>query len=103
MGIKPMDFDDDFSSLNTKDILLTYAKKIYESIAEKPIDFEIEVDDQGLMKIYNALEKDGNLLINIIDTVKLRAIYLTDDEYEMENKQGIGSNFNRSSRSYLTH
>lgn len=94
---------DEFDDLNTREILLAYSKKVYTDLTGEPIDFEVEIDDCGIMKIYNALEKDGSLMINIINTVKLRAAYLTDEEYELENKQGIGSNLNRSARSYVTH
>lgn len=98
------DFDtDEFSGLSTKEILITYAKKIYIEVTGKQIDFDMEIDEDGHLKIYNAIEKDGKLMVNIVNTIKLRAKNLSEKEFDLEESQGIGSQFNRAARSYLTH
>lgn len=98
------DFDtNEFSEVTTKEILITYAKKIYLELTGKQIDFDMEIDDNGHLKIYNSIEQDGKLMINIVNTIKLRAKHLSEKEFDLEESQGSGSQFNRAARSYLTH
>lgn len=94
---------DDILEFDSRKILEEYSKKVFSEITGKEINFNLEINEDGIMKISNANEEDYKILINIISTMKLRELHLTDEEYDSEEKQGIGSVLNRSSRSYLTH
>lgn len=94
--------EDDFSP--DYDLILSYVELLYKDITGLDTTCKIKMmKGTNYIVIEGNNEKEKNLLMNLVNTLKLMFKYLSEEELELEEETGCGSKYKRGGTSYLTH